>query len=189
MAQHPASPAGNPDPGSIDFRGDPTTDPGHLHTDESVTGFVESVVAGDNVTVDSSNPKHPIVSAKGSSGGGGPIKIPISFPGFEGDGFDPYVYPGVTIRLAAGETKTITDADLVNHGPGPGGTVTVRLNGTGIPGMTGIGVTTGTSPVHVTPSDGPVALAEGDFVDMTVTETCYGDWVSGTVTIEATPGA
>src|SRR5665213_1428390 len=35
---HPATPAGNIDPASIDFAGDPTTDPGHLHTSKSAPG-------------------------------------------------------------------------------------------------------------------------------------------------------
>lgn len=35
---HPASPGGVTDPASIDFAGDPTTDPGHLHTVKSAPG-------------------------------------------------------------------------------------------------------------------------------------------------------
>jgi hypothetical protein len=35
---HPASPGGVTDPASIDFAGDPTTDPGHLHTAKSAPG-------------------------------------------------------------------------------------------------------------------------------------------------------
>ena len=39
---HPASPAGNTDPTSTDFAGDPTTDPGHLHTAASAPGTPSS---------------------------------------------------------------------------------------------------------------------------------------------------
>lgn len=94
--------------------------------------FVKSVVAGTNVTVDSTDPRNPIVSATGG-GGSGVVETIVPGDGIDVDDTDPanpIVSNTGVITLTAGDgSVTIDDTDpqnLIIIAPGGGG-------GTGYP--------------------------------------------------------
>lgn len=140
---------------------------------------------GDKVIIAKKGYDYYVVGAVGPPSTGSFI-IPLYFPGFQVYNEDPTAYPMVVIRLAEGEHKTLVQADFYAVGPGPGGRMTVRHNGNNIAGLTDV-LARGHSTVNVTPDD-PVKLLNGDTLDMVVTETCYSDWVAGTLSLEVSFG-
>ena len=101
-------------------------EPSHWNADHIITGVVESVVAGTNVTVDNTDPANPIISAIGGSGSGdvvGPASAVAD---------DIALFNGVTGKLIKDSGAKLSDLAPVyhNHQAGIDGTPTIT-EGTG----------------------------------------------------------
>jgi hypothetical protein len=151
---HPRNPVAITDPTSIDFAGDPTTDPGHLHTSSSAPG------------------------------GGGPFIMSVPLNLVVPAGLTSATYPGVTVRLATGETATLIGLDS-QCVAGTGAEVWIRQNGVDIAGLTSVTVLPG--PVAATPID-DVSVTSGDYFDVVLVIVCDADMMAITLSFLVTPG-
>lgn len=71
-------------------------------------GIVQSIVAGDNITVDSTDPANPVVASTATGGGSGTVESVVAGSGVEVDSTDP-ANPIVSSPLAA---SAVQPADL-----------------------------------------------------------------------------
>lgn len=113
-----------------------------LHVDGNrvtldTSGIVSEIVAGTNVTVDNTDPTHPIVSAAGSSA---VVESVVAGTNVTVDNTDPanpiVSASGVVESVVAGTNVTVDNTDpanpIVNASGGGGGTVDSVVAGTGI---------------------------------------------------------
>jgi len=74
--------------------------------DQDLSGYVQSVTAGSNVTIDNTDPQNPIVSSTASGGGGGDMEASTYDPNtVAGDAFD------MDNMVEGATTKILTDTE------------------------------------------------------------------------------
>lgn len=87
--------------------------------------YLETVVAGTNVTIDNTDPKNPIINAAGGGGGGPQFASVFAFAA--GGAAGTFTPPMLAIQAQAGPEWTIVDGKLVP----PAGNHTVKITLTG----------------------------------------------------------
>lgn len=79
--------------------------------------YIESIVAGDNITIDATDPKNPVISASGGGGGGGSLGFAAVLLGGAGGAAGTLPAPAIMIQMQDGPAWSVADGKIV---PPPG---------------------------------------------------------------------